>query len=199
MVLLRYDGPVQFWALVGYNDGDEQIQLTNIARAHSGTNDLKRPADQGVCPIRILLGKWSSRWSTRSMYACCARDGHSRRPKVRSVLAKYLTATPRLSSHGKKSIIAGLSPLFSPKAVRNSLSLNWVFRVRCGNETCCRIRRLPYSLKPVVMIRPKLRCRDWKIAPTVIAAKFLTIAPCFENPFGYIASVRSNLKFRFFL
>ncbi len=33
VVLLKLEGRLQFWALVGYDDGDAQIQLTNIARA----------------------------------------------------------------------------------------------------------------------------------------------------------------------
>ena len=91
VVLLRYDGPVQFWALVGYNDGDEQIQLTNIARAHSGTNDLKRQRIRRL-PYSDFVRKWSSRWSTRRCMLVAPGMAFTE-AKVRSVLAKYLTAT----------------------------------------------------------------------------------------------------------
>lgn len=91
VVLLRYDGPVEFWALLGYNDGDEQIQLTNISRAHSGTNDLKRQRIRRL-PYSDFVRMWSSRWSARRCMLVAPGLAFTE-AKVRSVLAKYFTAT----------------------------------------------------------------------------------------------------------
>ena len=91
VVLLRYGGPVQFWALVGYDDSDEQIQLTNIARAHSGTNDLKRQRIRRL-PYSDFAMKWSDRRFARRCMLVAPGLAFTE-AKVRSVLVKYLTAT----------------------------------------------------------------------------------------------------------
>ncbi len=91
VVLLKLEGRLQFWALVGYDDGDAQIQLTNIARARSGTSDLKRLRLRRL-PYSDFVRAWSTRWPT-SKCMLGAPGLAFTEAKVRSVLAKYLTAT----------------------------------------------------------------------------------------------------------
>jgi hypothetical protein len=92
VVLLQYGGDVlQFWAVVGFDDGDEQIQLANIARAPSGTSDLKRLRLRRL-PYSDFVRAWSTRWPT-SKCMLGAPGLAFTEAKVRSVLAKYLTAS----------------------------------------------------------------------------------------------------------
>ena len=91
VVLLKLEGRLQFWALVGYDDGDAQIQLSNIARAPSGTSDLKRLRLRRL-PYSDFVRAWSTRWPT-SKCMLGAPGLAFTEAKVRSVLAKYLTAT----------------------------------------------------------------------------------------------------------
>ena len=92
VVLLQYGGDVlQFWAVVGFDDGDEQIQLANIARAPSGTSDLKRLRLRRFTYLDFVRA-WSKRWSRRKCMLVAPGLAFTE-AKVRSVLAKYLTAT----------------------------------------------------------------------------------------------------------
>lgn len=91
VVLLRYDSPLQFWALVGYDDSEEEIQLTNIARAYSGTNDLKRQRIRRL-PYSDFVRRWSTRWAARKCMLVAPGLAFTE-AKVRSALAKNLTAT----------------------------------------------------------------------------------------------------------
>lgn len=85
VVLLRSDR--QPWVLIGYDDGAEQIQLTNIANAPSRTTDPKRLSKREV-PYSDFGRAWSSGKCMLVAPGLAFTD-----VKVRSILSKYLTAT----------------------------------------------------------------------------------------------------------
>ena len=85
VVLLH--GERQPWVLVGYDDADEEIRLTNIANAPSQTIDPKRLSKREV-PYSDFDRAWSSGKCMLVEPGLAFTD-----VKVRSILSKYLTAT----------------------------------------------------------------------------------------------------------
>lgn len=85
VVLLRSGR--QPWVLVGYDDAVEQVQLTNIANAPSRTTDPKR-----LTLRREGYSDFGREWASGKCMLVAPGLAFTE-IKVRSVLAKYLTAT----------------------------------------------------------------------------------------------------------
>ena len=85
VVLLRSGR--QPWVLVGYDDAVEQVQLTNIANAPSRTTDPKR-----LTLRREGYSDFGREWASGKCMLVAPGLAFTE-IKIRSVLAKYLTAT----------------------------------------------------------------------------------------------------------